>query len=98
MELMLLIGSLLAPKDAATVQKVVGLYFGGFYWRSRTPALFHEVRDLKDKTLDWEYLCLELIRLESEDKEQLQSRRHVLAQLDEIAALTERGSQKKIIS
>lgn len=51
----------LPSSDVASVEKAVGSYIGDAYWRSRISTdLFHEVRDVMDETLDWEFLCLKL--------------------------------------
>jgi hypothetical protein len=69
----------------------MGLYFGDAYWRSRIPSdFFHEVKNLREQTLDWEYLCLKLELLASNRywdyaQNELLGRHWVLRQLDEVA-------------
>jgi hypothetical protein len=84
-EILRLTADLLPSADVAAVQKAIGSYLGDRYWRSRIPDLFHEVQDLSSETLDWEYLCFELERLEFDWNEQLDGRRYVLQHLDGIA-------------
>lgn len=84
-EILQLTADLLPSADVAAVQKAIGSYLGDRYWRSRIPDLFHEVQDLSSETLDWEYLCFELERLEFDWNEQLDGRRYVLQHLDGIA-------------
>ncbi|OJJ06719.1 hypothetical protein ASPVEDRAFT_65322 [Aspergillus versicolor CBS 583.65] len=85
-EILRLTADLLPSADVAAVQKAIGSYLGDAYWRSRVPDLFHEVQDLSSETLDWEYLCFELERLEFDWNKQLDGRRYVLQHLDVIAS------------
>lgn len=84
-EILQLAADLLSSADVAAVQKAIGSYLGDRYWRSRISDLFHEVQDLSSETLDWEYLCFELERLEFDWNEQLDGRRYVLQHLGVIA-------------
>ncbi|BCS29269.1 uncharacterized protein APUU_70839A [Aspergillus puulaauensis] len=84
-EILRLTTDLLPSADVAAVQKAIGSYLGDGYWRSRIPDLFHEAQDLSSETLDWEYLCFELERLECERNMQLAGRRYVRQHLDVIA-------------
>lgn len=83
-EILRVTANLLPSADVAAVQKPMESYLGDGYWRSRVADLFHEVRDLSSETLDWEYLCFELERLEFERNGQLNGRRYVLQHLEEI--------------
>lgn len=84
-EILRLTTDLLPSADVAAVQKAIGSYLGDGYWRSRIPDIFHEAQDLSSETLDWEYLCFELERLEFERNKQLDGRRYVLQHLEVIA-------------
>ncbi|KAL4914367.1 hypothetical protein BDW62DRAFT_213475 [Aspergillus aurantiobrunneus] len=51
--------------DVVAIQEAMGFYLGDAYWRSKIPSkLFHEVKDLWDQPLDWQFLFLEFERLE----------------------------------
>ncbi|KAL4970618.1 uncharacterized protein BDV14DRAFT_163651, partial [Aspergillus stella-maris] len=71
----------------------MGTHLGDWYWRSRIPDLFHEIREpsVACRILNWEYLSSGLkkleLELESNMDEHLQTRREVLKQLDEIDSL-----------
>ncbi|RDW74519.1 uncharacterized protein DSM5745_07181 [Aspergillus mulundensis] len=94
-EVLRLLVDMLPSKDVAAVEDAMGLYLGNAFWRARIPALFHETRDLSldRKELDWRWLCIALEELEAQegDKDdddknyQLEGRRYVLRQLDQIA-------------
>ncbi|OJJ01318.1 hypothetical protein ASPVEDRAFT_191120 [Aspergillus versicolor CBS 583.65] len=94
-EVLFLIADLLQSPEIVAVQQAIGTYLGDVYWRSRIPMdLFHELRELLDQTLDWEFLCLELEKYNIEYPDdvdeipapfnQLLGRKWVLEQLDEI--------------
>lgn len=90
-EILYLIANRLSSSDVVAIQEAMGLYFGDAYWRSRIPSnLFHEVKGLREQTLDWEYLCLKLELLVSHRywgyaHNELLGRYWVLIQLDEVA-------------
>ncbi|KAL4781298.1 hypothetical protein BJX76DRAFT_350308 [Aspergillus varians] len=87
-EILFLMANLLQSAEVVAVQKAMGFYLGDAYWRSRIRTdIFHEVRDLADQTLDWEYLCLEFegLKAHCDEPNQLLGRRWVHEQLDEIA-------------
>ncbi|KAL4964637.1 uncharacterized protein BDV14DRAFT_200688 [Aspergillus stella-maris] len=88
-DIVLLIADFLAITDVTTLQKTLGLYIGDGYWRSRVPPLFHETLDTGRMSLDWEFLCHELIRLEGAFYKQLRERGFVLGGLDEVAGIVE---------
>lgn len=94
-EVLFLIEDLLQSAEIVAVQQEIGTYLGDVYWRSRIPMdLFHELWQLLDQTLDWEFLCLELEKYNIEYPDevddfpgpfnQLLGRKWVLEQLDEI--------------
>ncbi|OJJ32442.1 hypothetical protein ASPWEDRAFT_44562 [Aspergillus wentii DTO 134E9] len=75
--------------DVVAVQRALTSYFGDSYWRSRTSiGIYHEVRNVINETLDWEFLCLELENLSKtwDGEEGLVCRRYLLKRLDEIQA------------
>ncbi|KAL4767741.1 hypothetical protein BDW60DRAFT_226345 [Aspergillus nidulans var. acristatus] len=90
-EILFLVANRLPSSDVVAVQEAMGLYFGDAYWRSRIPSeFFHEVKNLREQTLDWEYLCLKLELLASNRywdyaQNELLGRHWVLRQLDEVA-------------
>ncbi|KAL4815736.1 hypothetical protein BDW67DRAFT_176055 [Aspergillus spinulosporus] len=90
-EILYLVANHLLPSDVVAVQEAMGLYFGDAYWRSRIPSnVFHEVKELREQTLDWEYLCLKLELLFDHRywgyaHDELLGRFWVLRQLDKIA-------------
>ncbi|KAL4952370.1 hypothetical protein BDW69DRAFT_167898 [Aspergillus filifer] len=97
----------LSPTDVSALQTALGYYLGDSYWRSRiNTAHFHKVKAISDEELDWQYLSSEHERIDShwdedtpEDwfpqpapNDELRSRRWVLRELDEIAALVPQPS------
>ncbi|KAL4900780.1 hypothetical protein BDW74DRAFT_182368 [Aspergillus multicolor] len=91
-ELLCLTAGFLASKDIVAVQDAMGLYLGDSFWRARIPAFYHEVREERSRKLDWQYLCLGLERLSlpgrlGGDSIQVNARRYVLGQLDDLAGV-----------
>ncbi|KAL4796418.1 hypothetical protein BDV19DRAFT_388244 [Aspergillus venezuelensis] len=92
----------LSSTDVSALQTALGHYLGDSYWRSRiNTAHFHEIKAISEEGLDWQYLSSELEQIDShwdedtpedwfpppEPNDELRSRRWVLGELDEIAAL-----------
>ncbi|KAL4782359.1 hypothetical protein BJX76DRAFT_358982 [Aspergillus varians] len=71
-EILVMVANFLPAPGAAAVQKVVGTYLGDMFWRSRISTdFFHEVRAIKNETLDWEYLASELERFDGDHRVEL---------------------------
>ncbi|KAE8137398.1 hypothetical protein BDV38DRAFT_271262 [Aspergillus pseudotamarii] len=75
----------LPPDDVENAQIAMKYYLGDAYWRIRAPIkLFHEVRSVRDETLDWQFLCKELARLSQTPD--LAFRQYIIDRLDGLQA------------
>ena len=84
-EILWLVMDCLPPDDVENVQIAMKYYLGDAYWRIRAPIkLFHEVRSVRDETLDWQFLCKELERLSQTPD--LAFRRYIVDRLDGLQA------------
>lgn len=84
-EILFLIADFLEVEDVATLQKAMKFYLGDGYWRSRMCRAVPGFVGLYGEPLDWQFLCLELERKDSEWHKVWKARQWVLGQVDEIA-------------
>lgn len=94
-EILYLILDLIDYRTYTKLQSTVQVPIGDHYWRQRAVRLLHRVDTIKEdkNQLNWRHLCLELERLH-ESSIEFQTRRRVLAALEEIKAAFSRQLKK----